>query len=89
MTTSLVVERDPGGAGEGTFLLTVLGKGTTSALTLVPPNTGTEARVSFVPGSGGDRYCVAFGGGAGGELDPNTDEVFKAKNPTAEGPCPP
>lgn len=74
--------------GSGTFLLTVLAKGSTGALTLVPPNTGTEARVSFIPG-GGDRYCSAFGGAAGGTLDPNTNKIFKAKDPTAEGLCPP
>jgi hypothetical protein len=74
--------------GSGTFLLTVLAKGSTGALTLVPPNTGTEAQVSFIPG-GGDRYCSAFGGAAGGTLDPNTNKTFKAKNPTADGHCPP
>ena len=75
--------------GSGSFVMTVLGKGSASPLNLLPPNAGTEARLSFIPGSGGDRYCVAFGGVAGGTLDPNTDKVFKAKNPTAEGLCPP
>jgi hypothetical protein len=74
--------------GSGNFLLTVVGKGSTGALSLVPPNTATEARVSFIP-DGGDRYCTAFGGVAGGTLDPNTDKILKAKNPTAEGLCPP
>ncbi len=75
----------------GTFLLTVVGNGSNvaSPLDLMPPNTGTEARVSFIPGSGGDRYCVAFGGVAGGTLFRNTARTFTAKNPTAEGPCPP
>jgi hypothetical protein len=73
--------------GSGNFLITVLGKG--GALNLVPPNTGTEARLSFIPGSGGDRYCSAFGGAAGGTLDPNSDEIFKARSPTSEGLCPP
>jgi len=75
--------------GSGTFLLTVLAKGSgTVPLNLVPPNTGTEAQVSFIPG-GGDRYCSAFGGAAGGTLDPDTNKTFKVKNPTAEGLCPP
>lgn len=73
----------------GNFILSALGKGSGSGpLNLVPPNTGTEARVRFIPGDG-DGYCAAFGGVAGGTLDPNTNKVFKAKNPTAEGPCPP
>jgi hypothetical protein len=75
--------------GSGTFLLTVLGKGAAGGLNLVPPNTGTEARLSFIPGSGGDRYCASFGGVAGGTIDPDTDKVFKVKNPTASGVCPP
>ena len=74
--------------GSGTFLLTVLGKGSTGGLNLVPPNTGTEAQLSFTPGSGGDQYCASFGGAAGGTIDPNTAKVFKAKNPTAAGACP-
>ena len=75
--------------GSGTFLLTMLANGSVGALNLVPPNGGTEARLSFIPGSGGDRYCAAFGGAAGGTIDPNTDKVFKARNPTTEGVCPP
>jgi hypothetical protein len=75
--------------GSGTFVLTVLGKGSGSPLTLVPPNAGTEARLSLIPGSGGNRYCVSYGGAAGGTLDPNSNKIFKVKDPTAEGLCPP
>jgi hypothetical protein len=77
-------------SGSGAFTLTVIGKaGGSPTLNLVPPNAGTEIQASFVPGGGGDRYCTAIGGVAGGTLDPNTSELFKAKNPTAEGTCPP
>jgi hypothetical protein len=75
--------------GSGTFILTAIGKGSSSPLNLVPPNTGTGATVSLITGSGGDQFCAAFGGAAGGTIDPDTFKVFKVKNPTAEGSCPP
>lgn len=84
-------------AGNHTFYLKVIIKGSLGPVAVVPPTPGTEGGMRLtINGAGGDRYCVDFGGAAGGQVsnspaasDPDTSFKISSKStfPTTEIPC--
>jgi hypothetical protein len=77
---SVQIKRTP----SGTFSIKAKISAKNGAVIVVPPNPGTSACVALQI-TGGDRYSVDFGPTS---QIKNSQKVFKAKKPTAEGICP-
>ena len=77
---SVGIKRSP--SGQFTIKANITAKN--GAVVVVPPNPGTSACLALSI-NGGDRYSVEFG--ATSQIK-NSQKLFKAKKPTAEGICP-